>query len=330
MPRLQPGFKSRHSQIKKDNMKTIKKTNKKNKISIVIPNMEEETLFEIIKNLRIILGKDIEIIIVNMSSEKYLKKLRKTKVTIIEQEKKGVEAAIVKGLKEAHGDILASVDADGTHDLIGIKKGIELIENNEADFVLGNRFGGLKKESMNYYLIFGNKLLSFLYSLIFKIKIHDVLTGLFVIRKEAFYKIKDIKPYRAGIGFFAIEVAKKGYKIKEVPINYYKRKYGKSKLAKSKFFYGIGVGMHIIRFARDYSPLLIFGLIGIIFLAAGILLGIQVMLAFISSNSFTLTGRALASFLFLMIGTLFIVAGLILDLLMDVKRKLEKINELNK
>lgn len=306
------------------NIKKKKNINKKYKISIIIPNIEEETLFKIIINLRKLLGNNIEIIIVNMSSKKYLKKLIKTKVTILEQEKKGVEAAIIKGLRYAHGDILASIDADGTHDLDGIKKGIELIKNNDADFVLGNRLNGLQKESMNFYLKFGNTALSFLYSIIFRIKIHDVLTGLFVIRKKAFDNIKNINPYRAGIGFFAIELAKKGYKIKEVQIKYYKRDSGKSKLAKSKFLYGIGVGIHIIRFARDYNPLLLFAGTGIIFIVIGIFFSIQVIISFISTNEFTLAGRALTAFLFLTIGVLFIITGLIIDLLMSIKRKLER------
>lgn len=296
----------------------------KNKISVVIPNMQEETLFDIIPKLRYMLGKDIEIIIVNMSSAEYLERLKKTGVTIIKQEKGGVETALIKGLKFAHGDILASIDADGTHELIGIKKAIHLIQENQTDFVLGNRLGSLQKKSMPRYLKFGNAFLSLLYSIIYRSRIHDVLTGLFAVRREAFEKIKNVKPYRAGIGFFAIEIAKQGYRITEIPIKYYKRPYGESKLAKSKFFYGIGVAIHIIRSARDYSPLIIFSIIGIIFIIAGLLFGMQVFISFISTNKFTLTGRALASFLFLMIGVLFIIAGLILDLLMDIKRKIER------
>ncbi len=303
-----------------------KNNSKKLRISIVIPNMQEEALFGIIPKLRNLLGNDIEIIIVNMSSKEYLQKLQKTKVTILKQEKKGVEAAIIKGLKYAHGDILASIDADGTHELDGIKKAIDLIKSNKADFVLGNRFGGLQKESMNAYLRFGNAFLSLLYSIVYRIHIHDVLTGLFAVKREAFDEIRDVKPYRAGIGFFAIEIAKRGYKIDEIPIKYYKRNYGKSKLAKSKFIYGIGVAIHIIRSARDFSPLLIFSGIGILFIIAGLALGIHILIIFLSTNTFTLTGRALASFLFLMIGVLFIIAGLILDLLMDVKRKIERID----
>ncbi|MCL4381302.1 MAG: glycosyltransferase family 2 protein [Candidatus Marsarchaeota archaeon] len=301
-----------------------KNKNAKPKISIVIPNMQEETLFGIIPKLRSLLGNDIEIIIVNLSSKEYLRRLQKTGVTILKQEKKGVEAAIIKGLRHAQGDILASIDADDTHELEGIKKAIALIENNRADFVLGNRFGGLQKESMKAYLRFGNAFLSLLYSIVYRIHIHDVLTGLFAVRRDAFDKIRDIKPYRAGIGFFAIEIAKKGYKIDEIPIKYYKRNYGESKLAKSKFIYGIGVAIHIIRSARDFSPLIVFSGIGILFIIAGLALGVHIFIVFLSTNKFTLTGRALASFLFLMIGTLFIIAGLIIDLLMDIKRKIER------
>ena len=294
------------------------------KISIVIPTIEEKALFDIIKRLKKMFGRDVEIIVVDKSSERYYKKVKATGVKVIRQRDSGVENAIMEGLRAATGNILASIDADGTHNMEGIKEGIEKIESKEADLVLGNRFGSLTKGAMSPHIIFGNKAISKIYSQFYGVNIHDVLTCLFVMTRESFESIRNVKPYRAGIAFFAIEVAKKGYSVGEVPIAYYPRSSGESKLARSKVAYGINVTSHIIRFARDYNPLLIFGLLGVILIVAGGILGIYVILNFLQTGAFTLIGRSLISFMLIIAGLLSIMAGFILDLLLEVARKLEK------
>jgi len=216
------------------------------KVSVIIPTIEEESLFKIIRETRKLLGNDTEIIIVDKSSDEYFKRVQKTGVKVLKQKDRGVENAIMLGLRHANGKLLASIDADDTHELIGIKKGIELIGRGEADMVLGNRLSGLSEGSMNTYLQTGNLILTTLFNLSYHTNLHDVLTGLFVMKKSAFEEIKEIKPYRAGIAFFAIELAKKGYKIDEVNIKYFIRKEGTSKLARSKFAFGVGVASHIL------------------------------------------------------------------------------------
>ncbi|MDE1768223.1 MAG: glycosyltransferase [Candidatus Micrarchaeota archaeon] len=294
------------------------------KISVVIPTIEEESVFELIKQLRHALGNNTEFIIVDKSSKEYFERLKATGAVLIRQTDRGVENAIMAGLRQAHGDILASIDADGTHDYEGIVKGVRLIQSGKADFVLGNRLNHLEAESMGPYLKFGNQILSSMFSLLYRTKVHDVLTGLFVVRRSAFDDIRNRDPYRAGISFFAIELARLGYRVGEVDIKYYKRAYGKSKLTRFKFTYGINVASHLIRQVRDYSPLLIFGGMGVIIVIIGLLLGITVLLSFLKTGVFVTTGRALVAFMLVVVGFLFFVSGLILDILVEIERRLMK------
>lgn len=292
------------------------------KISIVIPTIEEESVFGIIKELRKKLGKSAEIIVVDKSSDGYYKRLVASGVKVIRQKDIGVENAIMHGLRKSGGDVLATVDADGTHDLSGIFDGIRMVENGSVDLVLGNRLHNLEKGSMSHYIIAGNVVLSWIFSKIYRVSIHDVLTGLFVVRRSAFDGIRDIDPYRAGIAFFAIELARRGYRVKEVNIRYYKRRYGKSKLTKSKIAYGVNVASHLVRQVRDYSPLLIFGGIGIVAIIIGLAIGMTIIVQFLSTGTFDLTGRALIAFMLVVIGVLLFVSGLILDILIEIERQL--------
>ena len=295
-----------------------------NKVSVIIPTIEEEAIFDLIKQIRQLLGNDVEIIIVDKSSDAYYNRLKKTDSVVIRQRTKGVENAIMLGLKAAKGDILASIDADGTHDPRGLVKGVKIVESGEADLVLGNRLHSLQEGSMGFYLKTGNQLLSSLFSFIYKTKAHDVLTGLFVMDRGAFDEIRNTEPYRAGIAFFAIELARKGYKIKEVDIKYYKRAQGTSKLTRSKTAYGFNVASHIIRQLRDYSPLLIFGGLGLIVLIVGVIVGTAVILSFLHTGVFALSGRALIAFMLIILGFLLGVVGLILDLLLEIEKRLDR------
>jgi glycosyltransferase involved in cell wall biosynthesis len=299
----------------------------KPKVSVVIPTIEEEGVFEIIDKLRSRL-KDVEIIIVDKSSEEYEKRLLAKKVKVIRQKDRGVEKAVMLGLKHANGSILASIDGDGTHDINGIFDGIKLIEEGKADLVLGNRMDNIQEGAMSPYIKFGNRLISMIFSKLYKTNVHDFLVGLFVMRREAYEAVKHIEPYRAGqAGVFAIELAKRGYKIAEVPINYYPRKSGESKLTKSKFFYGVNVVGQMIRFVRDYSPLLVFGGIGLVFVIAGLALGLYVLYSFFTTGEFTLIGRSLIAFMLFITGILSIIAGFIIDLLIGIEKQLERIEK---
>lgn len=219
---------------------------KKPSVSVIIPTISEQSVFKMVKDIRSQLGKETEIIIVDKSDDSYYRKLIKTGATVIRQKDSGIENAIMTGLRSAHGTLLASIDADGTHELEGIKRGIAMIGKKNADMILGNRMAGLSEGSMNFYLQTGNNILTDIFNIAYGTHIHDVLTGLFVMKRSAFQDIKEVQPYRAGIAFFVVELAKKGYKIDEIPIKYYPRKEGVSKIAKSKFAYGIGVASHIL------------------------------------------------------------------------------------
>lgn len=294
------------------------------KVSIVIPTIEEPTLFGMIKEIRKKLGKDVEIIVVDKSGDAYYRKVKATGVTVLRQKDKGVENAIMQGVRAAHGEIIGSTDADGTHGFEGILKGISMIKEGEADLVLGNRMARLNPGAMSAYLKFGNYCLSLFYSVIYKVRLHDFLTGLFVIRKSSFDEVREMTPYRAGnAGAFAIEFAQRKYKIAEVPINYYPREYGESKLTRSKIFYGVNVASHIVRMARDYNPLLIFGGIGALLMLIGAVLGIYVLYSFLSTGVFNLIGRTLIAFMLIVVGLLSIISGFILDLLLQIEKKLK-------
>ncbi len=209
------------------------------KVSVVIPNMNEERLFGIIRDVRRLLGSGVEIIVVDKSSDEFYRRLRKTGVRIVRQRDRGVAQAIMQGMRIATGGILASIDGDGTHDAGGLPRGVGIVESGKADFVVGNRLAALQEGSMGPYLLFGNSALSAIFNALYGTRLHDITTGLFVMRRDVFETMKGMEPYSTGTAFFIAEAAKRGYRIGEVGIKYYERQEGQSKLARSKLFWGL-------------------------------------------------------------------------------------------
>ncbi|MGC8538219.1 MAG: glycosyltransferase [Candidatus Micrarchaeia archaeon] len=295
------------------------------RISIVIPTIEEDAAFGVIRRIKGLFNGDAEIIVVDKSSKAYKNKLAATGAKVIDQEDSGYENAVMAGFRAAHGKVFASIDPDGTYDPNDMLKGLKLIEEGKAEVVFGNRFAGKDDDAMTKYISFGNRSLTSIYNRLYKAKIHDVLTGIFMFTSKAFESIRDVEPYRAGTAFFAIELSKQGYKIKEIPIRYMPRTSGKSKLSRSKFAYGLGVAGHMIRFFRDYSPLLLFGGIGAVLILAGIAVGVMVLANYIATGTLNEVGRALIAFMLVTIGFLSIIAGLIIDLLLQISKKIERL-----
>jgi dolichol-phosphate mannosyltransferase len=224
----------------------------KYRVSVIIPTIEEVTIFRVIREIRKRMGSGTEIIVVDKSSRAYHERLKRAGVRAIRQKDRGVARAIMLGMRSAKGDILASIDADGTHDTAGLPAAVRMVESGGADFVLGNRLNLLQKGSMGPYLRFGNLALSVIFDVMYGARIHDVLTGLFVMKKGTFEKMSRVAPYSTGTAFFAAEAAKMGDRLGEVDIKYYPRAHGKSKLAggNSKFLWGVRAAVQFLEHAR--------------------------------------------------------------------------------
>lgn len=292
-------------------------------MSIIVPVLNEPTSPEIVRGLYRIFGRDTEIIVINKNPINITKQLIKTGARVINQNPLGYENALMQGFRIAKGKILATIDADGTYDPKDLKRVVTKIRNSDFGFVSSARIKG-RNTAMSYTIRFGNSFLTKMFNVLYRQKMLDVLSGSFAITKEAFEDIRDMDPYRAGTLFFEIEVSRRGYKTNNIEGTYTTRKGSKSKISKSKPLYGLTMANHAIRYARDYNPLLIFGSIGIISILVGIIMGILVLMSYIQTGTFVEIGRALISFMLVIGGFLSVIAGLILDLLLGIEKRMYK------
>jgi glycosyltransferase involved in cell wall biosynthesis len=141
----------------------------------------------------------------------------------------GKGAAIRRGISEAAGDIVIIQDADLEYDPNEYPKLIQPILDGHADVVFGSRFEGYPRRVMLYWHRLGNNLLTFLSNSTTNLDLTDMETCYKVFRREVIQSI-NLKSNRFGIEpEITAKVARRGYRIFEVPISYYGRDYWEGK-----------------------------------------------------------------------------------------------------
>ena len=212
------------------------------KLSIIIPVYnEEETVSELIKRVKkanLDIKKEL-IVIDDGSKDNTLRILKKIKgIKLIKHEKnKGKGAAIRTGIKHSTGDIIVIQDADLEYDPEEYNKLIKPILKGETKVVYGSRFLSAFQKKRNVDFLRGVKEGQYLLGYIagrFLTTITNVLYRTKITDEATCYKVFDANvlkkiPLKCNRFEFCPEVtakvAKRNYKIKEIPISYKPRKF---------------------------------------------------------------------------------------------------------
>jgi glycosyltransferase involved in cell wall biosynthesis len=204
------------------------------KVSIIVPVYnEEDRLLHVISSLLDLRIKDSEIIFVNDGSTDGTGRILK----ILDEEKAqglkvvnhstnhGKGSALQSGIQMATGDIIIFFDADLEYDPQDIHDLIYMIEQRVFRVCYGSRFkrSMIKSRSFLMRSYLANKFLSMLTSILLRMKITDMETGLKAFRKEIIQSIP-LTEMRFGIEpEITCRIARQGIMIGETPISYMAR-----------------------------------------------------------------------------------------------------------
>ena len=196
------------------------------KVSIIIPAYNEKrTIAEIIERVKAVdLEKaDIkkEIIVVDDGSKDGTRDILKEikGITLITHEKnKGKGSAIRTGLEKSTGDIFIIQDADLELNPAEYPQLLEPILKGETEVVYGSRY--LKNPHVNLLSMLANTAVTQTANLLYGLKITDEATGYKVFTRNILNSITLTCTRFEFCPEFTAKIAKKGFKIVEVPVSY--------------------------------------------------------------------------------------------------------------
>lgn len=162
------------------------------KITIYIPCRNESKNLELIAK-RIPHFVDEVIAVSNRSSDDTVEKAKLLGMKAVEDNRTvggiGYGYAHMTGIENATGDILISIDGDGQHPVEDIASIIDFLIDNDLDFISCNRFPPKKNAYLGFKQWFGSKVLNFEANFLYGTEFRDILSGMFVFKREVANKL---------------------------------------------------------------------------------------------------------------------------------------------
>ncbi len=241
------------------------------RVSIIVPTYNErENLNELFERVsKSLEGYDYEIVIVDDDSpdrtweraeefsERYpVKVIRRTR-------EKGLSSAVIRGFKEASGDVLVVMDADLQHPPEKIPELLKAIEEG-ADIAIGSRYvkgGGVKNWYWYRRLISKGAILVGRVALPKIRDVKDPVSGFFAIRRSV---IEDVNLNPVGFKILMEILIKGKYeRVVEVPFIFGLRKAGESKLSGKTVFNYLEHVIRLMKWEGELDRIIKFSIVGL-------------------------------------------------------------------
>ena len=295
-------------------------------LSILIPLYNEEEslpeLYQKITAVLIKLNKSYEIVFIDDGSTdrsfEALEKLSRNdpKIRVYQFRKNyGKSAGLACGFEAVKGKYVITMDADLQDDPDEIPNLIAQLEQG-YDMVSGWK----KKRHDPLIKRHTSKIYNKVTSLVSGLKLHDFNCGLKAYRSDV---VKEIQVYGQLHRFIPVLAHWQGFRVSEIVVKHHPRKYGKTKFGPFRFAAGL-LDLFTVIFLNRFKkrPLHLFGSIGVVILAAGMIINFYLAIERIFASKF-LSNRPLLflGVLMVIVGIQFISIGLLGEMITETQKK---------
>jgi glycosyltransferase involved in cell wall biosynthesis len=199
------------------------------RITVVIPCYnEEEGIRTVIEQMPPIVD---EILVVdNASTDRTAEIARELGARVVFEGRKGYGRAYKTGFEKARGDIIVTMDGDGTYPPSSIELLVTVLLAEKVDFMSARRWRSQSDNSKSPLRLLGNAVLTGATMLLFRKFLVDSQSGMWVFRRDILSKMQpesDTMALSQEIKILAF--THKGLRCLEMPI-YYGERIGESKL----------------------------------------------------------------------------------------------------
>ena len=194
-------------------------------LSIIIPTKNEPYINDLIADIHKKVSEEHEIIVVDKSDP--APSVRGAKLLL--QKSDGLGNAVVEGMREAKGDVVLMMDGDGSHEPGYINEMLKHIR--DYDIVIGSKYvpGGFTEDYPSR--VFISKMFNLVIGAFLGLNVKDLMSGFVMYRRNVFDGLV-LRPrgYKLALEIIYKSSKKRIIKIKEIPVRFYKRKAGTSKV----------------------------------------------------------------------------------------------------
>jgi glycosyltransferase involved in cell wall biosynthesis len=153
----------------------------------------------------------------------------------------GKGEALRLALREASGEIVVFIDADGSHDPADIPRLVAPIRAGEADLVIGSRGKGGSDElhgTLQQFIRYvGSQIIMLAINYRWNVRLTDSQNGFRAIRRDVGAKLGLTSNLTTIEQEMLMKALKQGYRVQEIASHEYERRWGTSKVAVSKLWF---------------------------------------------------------------------------------------------
>lgn len=282
------------------------------RIAVLVPCFNEEAAIgKVVSDFRAALPNAVVYVYDNASADKTSEVAGSAGAQVRAELRRGKGNVVRRMFADVEADIYVLVDGDDTYDAGAAPELIGRLVRDGLDIVSGQR-EATGSDSYRFGHVLGNRLLTGLTALIFRVRLVDMLTGYRVMSRRF---VKSFPFTAEGFGVeteLTVHAVRLMMPMAEVATRYKERPAGSvSKL--NTWRDGFRILFTIAGLVREEKPLVFYATIGLVFAVAAIAIGLPVVFDYLRTGLVPRLPTAVLATGMVVLASLSVMSGIILD-----------------
>lgn len=282
------------------------------RIAVLVPCFNEEAAIgKVVADFQAALPRATIYVYDNLSRDQTAAVARDAGALVRHELRRGKGNVVRRMFADVEADIYVLVDGDDTYDASAAPQLIARLVADDLDIVTGRR-EATATSSYRFGHQIGNRLLTGLTALIFRVKLIDMLSGYRVMSRRF---VKSFPFTAEGFGIeteLTVHAVRLLMPMAELPTAYKERPEGSvSKL--NTWRDGLRILLTIVGLVREELPLVFYTVIGLVFALGAVAIGLPVVFDYIRTGLVPRLPTAVLATGMIVLASLSIMSGIILD-----------------
>ncbi len=253
-------------------------------VAVLLPCYNEAiTIGKVVDDFKAALPQAKIYVFDNNSADDTAKIAKERGAIVVPSPKQGKGNVIRHMFSSVEADVYMMADGDDTYPASEAQRLLDTMLRDKVDMLVGARLSNHHEGAFRAMHMFGNKLVAFLISFFFSVKLTDILSGYRVFSRDY---VKTIPLLSKGFDIeteMTLQAIAKNFSVQEEPIPYGVRPDGsESKL--NTYLDGILVLKAIFAIFKDYRPFIFYTTLALLFALLSLVAGIVPILDYIQTG----------------------------------------------